>query len=188
MTYLRSPQHIENAKNALKKTQRKVLCAFCNAPYSIGNIARHENHCYVNPVNKKNCIVCDNPIKNYKTSKTCGYSCANTHFRSGPKNGNWSDNSYRTTCFHHHDKKCVVCGEENIVEVHHLDENSSNNKPENLIPLCPTHHQYWHSRHKHLIEDIVMEYINNWLVKVPGAAPSFSPSKGESVLTPRPPS
>lgn len=80
-----------------------------------------------------------------KDKVTCGYQCSNTYFRSGPDNPNWKQDSYRTTCFHYHSKECVICGESNIVEVHHLDENHSNNQPENLIPLCPTHHQYWHS-------------------------------------------
>lgn len=43
--------------------------------------------------------------------------------------------------------------------VHHLDENKKNNNYKNLIPMCPTHHQYMHSRHKYLIEDEVNEYV-----------------------------
>lgn len=70
--------------------------------------------------------------------------------------------TYRTICFSHHKKKCVICDEENIIAVHHLDENKSNNNPSNLIPLCPTHHQYWHSSFKYLIESKVRDYIRNW--------------------------
>jgi len=69
---------------------------------------------------------------------------------------------YRTLCFKHHKKECVVCGEDKIVAVHHYDHNHNNNNIENLIPLCPTHHQYMHSRHKDLIEKEVEEYVHNF--------------------------
>lgn len=32
------------------------------------------------------------------------------------------------------------------------------NRPENLIVLCPTHHGYWHSKWRYLIEDKVTAY------------------------------
>ena len=78
-------------------------------------------------------------------------------------NPNWKENSYRTTCFHFHKKECIVCGENKIVEVHHLDENNKNNSPNNLIPLCPTHHKYLHSNYRYLIEDKVNEYIKDFI-------------------------
>lgn len=49
-----------------------------------------------------------------------------------------------------------------IVAVHHYDENHSNNDPKNLVPLCPTHHQYLHSRYAGLIKDKVNDYVNNF--------------------------
>lgn len=65
---------------------------------------------------------------------------------------------YATICFAYHKKECIICGEQNIVEVHHFDEDHDNNDPSNLIPLCPTHHQYWHSRYKYMIETVVTDY------------------------------
>ena len=115
---------------------------------------------------KKICPVCDKEFEaqegHSREKQTCSYACSNVHFRSGPDNGNWNEDAYRTTCFHHHKKECVICGEKNIVEVHHLDENKHNNEPANLIPLCPTHHKYWHSRYLNLVEDKIRNYINNW--------------------------
>ena len=110
------------------------------------------------------CPVCGKGIRYRKSDprKTCSHSCANTYFRSGVNHGNWKEDSYRTTCFHFHKKECVVCGETKIVSVHHLDENHNNNSPENLIPLCPTHHQYWHSKYKGDIEGVVLAYVNSW--------------------------
>jgi len=150
---------LENARLAGKE---KIQCNHCNKLFSKLNYKRHNNNCYLNPINIKLCVVCEQPIKNFKTSTTCGYSCSNKHFRTGSSNGAWKESSYRSTCFQYHDKKCVICSEENIVAVHHLDEDKTNNSPENLIPMCPTHHQYWHSRYKYLVEDKVLEYIKNW--------------------------
>jgi len=69
---------------------------------------------------------------------------------------------YKKICFTYHPHRCCVCGEENVVAVHHFDGNHFNNDPSNLLPLCPTHHCYIHSRFKDLIIDKVMEYIENF--------------------------
>jgi 5-methylcytosine-specific restriction endonuclease McrA len=91
-------------------------------------------------------------------------------FRRGKNNGNYStgnadERSYRVICFKWHDKKCIICGEDKIVDVHHMDRDHDNNSPENLIPLCPTHHKYMHSRHIDLIKDDVDSYIDNFKIK-----------------------
>lgn len=70
--------------------------------------------------------------------------------------------SYQAVCFRYHEKECVVCEEKNIVAVHHYNENHDDNRPENLVPLCPTHHMYMHSRYKYLIEDQVEEYVKSF--------------------------
>lgn len=118
---------------------------------------------------EKECPICGKKFitesgkKREKT--TCSHSCANVYFRSGIDNPNWSDKSYRTTCFMYHEKKCIICGEDRIVEVHHYDQNHNNTSPENLIPLCPTHHQYIHSRYKTLIESKMDNFRNEFIKK-----------------------
>lgn len=115
----------------------------------------------------KICPVCGKEFITEKGSKrektSCSYACSNTYFRSGKQNPNWREESYRSTCFEEHEKKCVICGEDKMVTVHHFDENRKNNSVENLIPLCPTHHYYMHSRYKYMIIDKVEEYINFFL-------------------------
>lgn len=166
--YLNSKEHLDNLSAAREKANRKDhQCVHCSKMYTKGNIDKHILSCDKNPTNTVPCPVCKSQFKPKKSSKgrfttTCSRACANTYFRSGPNHGNWSEKQYRSTCFHYHKKECVVCKESNIVEVHHLDENHDNNDPSNLIPLCPTHHQYWHSKFKHLIEDDVLNYIKNW--------------------------
>ena len=59
----------------------------------------------------------------------------------------------------------MYCGEDKIVEVHHYDGNRSNNKPINLVPLCPTHHRYWHSKYKYIVKDVVDIYVNNFNIE-----------------------
>ena len=71
---------------------------------------------------------------------------------------------YTTICFMHHKKECVVCGEDKVVAVHHYDENHDNNDPNNLVPLCPTHHQYVHSKHKHLVIDKIEKWRKNNII------------------------
>lgn len=96
----------------------------------------------------------------------CSRSCAN-HRGEGLEwgSGKRTITQYKAICFAHHERKCVACDEKLIVEVHHLDENHQNNDPMNLIPMCPTHHQYWHSKHRHLVEPVVEEYIQKWRLK-----------------------
>lgn len=69
-----------------------------------------------------------------------------------------SSSHYRTIAFAHHDKECVVCGEDKIVACHHMNGEHDDNRPENLVVLCPTHHGYWHSKWRFLIEDKVRAY------------------------------
>ena len=90
---------------------------------------------------------------------TCSYSCSNTYF-ARKRNYPSRYKNYRTICWHHHDKKCAVCGEDKIVAVHHMDDDHTNNDPKNLVPLCPTHHVYWHSKYRSLIRDKVEAFIN----------------------------
>jgi hypothetical protein len=111
------------------------------------------------------CPICNKSFITLKKEdkRTCSYSCSNKMFRTGENNGNWKESRYRTTCFNKHEKKCIICDEKNIVEVHHHDQNKKNNKPENLIPLCPTHHQYVHSRFSHLVVPLIEKYRKKFI-------------------------
>ena len=140
--------------NAVRKN-----CAYCNHETNITNIKRHEKACPENPINKKECPVCEKVHS--KKGVTCSYSCANSYFRSGKNNPNWneSDTNYRVICFDAHGKKCIVCGEDKILAVHHINENHYDNRIENLVPLCPTHHQYMHSKYKNEIQPFIDKFL-----------------------------
>jgi hypothetical protein len=138
---------------------QRTCCEFCGKSTTKGNIARHKIACYLNPLVKIDCKVCGSPIKDYKHSKgTCSYACSNKFFRSGYDNGNWKGENYRNIAKIHHEMCCVICNEDKIVAVHHYDGNHDNHVPENLIPLCPTHHQYVHSRYKSLVIEKIDKY------------------------------
>lgn len=52
--------------------------------------------------------------------------------------------SYRSRALDKYENKCAVCGYDediDVLEVHHIDSNRSNNKLDNLIVLCPTCHK-----------------------------------------------
>ena len=139
----------------------KETCKFCNEKFIKAGIKQHETNCYLNPNNLKECVVCSSPIKNYRYSKgTCSHSCANTHW-AHVKNKD-ERLGYQALCFRYHKKECIVCGEDKIVAAHHNDHNHNNNDPENLIPLCPTHHQYVHSRYANEVQPTIDKYIQQW--------------------------
>lgn len=146
----------------MNRNLAKKDCKYCGVEVTLQNIKRHETNCIENPTNIGSCPVCKKTF-NSKFAKTCSHACANTYFRSGMNNPNAGENAhYRTICFHHHGKKCVICAEELIVEVHHINVIHTDNRPENLMPLCPTHHQYMHSRHKHLFESMVDGFVDKF--------------------------
>ncbi len=102
--------------------------------------------------------------KAFKRAIYCSRSCSNSIGGQAKAAIYHPDETakYTTVCFRHHPKECVVCEEQNIVAVHHYNENHDDNRPENLVPLCPTHHNYMHSRYKYLIEDQVAEYVKSF--------------------------
>lgn len=152
---------------------KDVGCQHCNQEVTIGNISRHEAACASNPTvikqKTKICPVCSTAFM--KDATTCSYACSNTYFRHGQVGGlQYSSDEalldradYRQLCFRYHEKKCVICDEQNIVAVHHLNEDHTDNRIENLIPLCPTHHHYCHSSFHHLIRDDIAQYVAEWI-------------------------
>lgn len=63
--------------------------------------------------------------------------------------------NYRISAFREYPHKCAVCGwddDDDILEVHHIDDNHQNNDINNLIILCPTCHRKLTS-HKYLLVD-----------------------------------
>lgn len=106
------------------------------------------------PKIQKICPVCGREfvalLGHPKEKRVCKRACSNTYFRSGSNNGNWKPLEerrtpcYRDICFQTKQPRCMICGWDIVVDVHHFDENEENNNPDNLFPLCPNHHKMIH--------------------------------------------
>lgn len=62
---------------------------------------------------------------------------------------------YRKRAFQEYEHKCAICGwneDEDVLEVHHIDENREHNEVSNLIILCPTCHRKL-TTHKYELKD-----------------------------------
>jgi 5-methylcytosine-specific restriction endonuclease McrA len=61
------------------------------------------------------------------------------------------------------DKRCLICGFDKIVDIHHLVERSKggSNELSNLIMLCPNHHKMLHhADYRHEILGIISEKMS----------------------------
>ena len=112
----------------------------------------------------KKCERCDKSFvfkgriktKAFKSAIFCSRSCANN------RQTWWNDNAtgYRTIAFTHWDKQCAICGFNKVVAIHHIDNNRHNNSPENLIPLCPNHHEMLHSKWSNEVVPLIENIVN----------------------------
>ena len=55
-------------------------------------------------------------------------------------------------------QKCMICGFDKIVDLHHLDEHKYNHSETNLIGLCPNHHKMLHDfRYRKEMRDLLKQ-------------------------------
>ena len=146
---------------------KKISCQYCKNMYWQGKLIAHEKSCILNPVHIKYCAICHTPV-NKRKAMTCSVVCSNKHTPRRPRNLKISDQTYRKICFSFHQKQCIICGEQNIVAVHHYDHNRNNNCPTNLVPMCLTHHQYVHSSFNHMVKDAMDLYVRKFAIRYAG--------------------
>lgn len=75
------------------------------------------------------------------------------HYSTIGEEGEATLYTYRAVSFKAYPHQCAICGwkeDEDILQVHHIDENRQNNKLENLIILCPNCHAKLTS-HKYIL-------------------------------------
>lgn len=163
-------------KLVITSTSKRELCEKLKVPYGgqttnliktrMNKLNLKFKKRYIHKRITKICPVCKTPFETYNGSRgeqqTCSYSCSNTYFRSGVNNGmHQKSPTYRTVCFATHGKKCAVCSETRVMEVHHYDENHNNNDPKNLVPLCPTCHRVYHSNYQSDIKPIIDKFVQS---------------------------
>lgn len=141
----------------------------------------------------KPCPVCGKEFETKKGHRrektTCSHSCSNTHFAE-KRNIPSRYKNYKTICFKKWPKKCLVCGYDRSIHVHHLNGNHADNTVQNLIPLCANHHEEIHSS-KYFDEVAQVLFTTHQLVavkKIKGTPKNFKvnqkydwPSKEEII-------
>jgi hypothetical protein len=106
-------------------------------------------------------------IKKQVAKVTCSNKCANNYFswKQGAKNIKQGSGSYaeRLTKYLYDNEQtpnCVVCGEADILDCHHVDEDRLNNDISNLVFLCPTHHASWHRNSCDKVFNAIVEHLD----------------------------
>ena len=110
----------------------------------------------VKPTPEKRCLICGKRFQRkrfvggtledytaYMKRRFCSLSCANSRTKGG----------LSRKAFHAQARKlkatnCAACGSSERLQVHHINENWTDNRPENLQTLCIFCHQFWHAMHR----------------------------------------
>ena len=149
-------------------TMVKVNCAKCGKEFEVElkkyNASKKENssfycskECYSHigsqlckcancgkEVWRANSQIARSKTGNIYCSRSCATAKNNTLFKSGENNPNYKGTNYRKKAFDNYEHKCHICGwneDEDVLEVHHIDEDRDNNELENLLILCPICHK-----------------------------------------------
>ena len=80
---------------------------------------------------------------------------------------------------------CVVC-QNRGGHIHHIDENTSNNKKENLVLLCNIHHDEAHTKHQlsqNLNSDSLHDAKQKWATEVEKRRKLISTMSGQLSIT-----
>ncbi len=118
----------------------------------------------------RNCAQCNKEFEAITSQKmtnkqiTCSNYCSNNYkkFKEDRLNNRlFAEESYRVAARNAGMHSCCICGESEVLDIHHIDEDRDNNSVSNLMPLCPTHHMYIHRGKSHLIFDKMVEYLDN---------------------------
>ena len=125
--------------------RRKVNCIAC------GELMPHHAKEMCFKCYKKNwkspVITCKNCGKErpHKAFGLCGSCHIKLHHYEKTKEHNYRKyHNISVETYKRITKECKICGFDNLVELHHIDENHSNNSEENMIGLCPNHHKLIH--------------------------------------------
>lgn len=78
----------------------------------------------------------------FKKRQFCSLSCANSREKGGK-----SRKAYHARARKHRLPACECCGDTRYRQVHHVDEDWTNNAPANLQTLCIFCHHFWHAMH-----------------------------------------
>jgi len=138
----------------------KTLCPKCGR-YSLRITSGVCYNCYKKYVWKRNKIICKRCQRNiFHHAKGLCAGCYNFVFKLDAAKASNNKKKYNIEydLYKEVTKKCVICGFDKVVDLHHLDENRKNSKIKNIIGLCPNHHQMLHNfKYKKQILNVLKE-------------------------------
>ena len=121
----------ENIQNKYKNQQKLCICDYCNKEYTRAfSKAKKSKHGF---------NFCSRTCKD----KAQQIESGDKFISMRPKHYNL-DNNYRKKAFKYYEHKCAICDwneDEDMLEVHHIDEDRSNNSINNLLILCSICHR-----------------------------------------------
>ena len=82
-------------------------------------------------------------LSTFKRRKFCNLTCAGAR-KELTKHG------YSWRARRHLRLKCESCGYDKKLQAHHIDQDKTNNQPENIQTLCKFCHDFWHATAKRL--------------------------------------
>lgn len=161
-----------------QRDKTKRICELCNKHIYAPNFHQHIKICGV-AIKFIWCNTCGKSTTNLQyCSKRCSAIQNNTNGSIGytvyrNKRNIKKKRSYRDICFERWDHKCIICGWNISVDVHHIDENHSNNTQSNLVPLCQNHHTMTRMiEYKEELKRKILDIVNNMGLCVPAAKTS----------------
>lgn len=113
----------------------------------------------------------------------CSRSCANS-IGGKAKAEKYGVTGYGVIAERYYKRQCAVCGVEDILDVHHIDENRENCHPSNLIFLCPNDHYRLHRNKDERVKKVIEGHGTAWgghffckedvsRVRIPDAPPDY---------------
>ena len=125
-----------------KHKRNDVQCEGCGTTLPASSLKQHQSKCErFHP-----CQTCGTKTFNESyCSKSCAASANNSKGTIGyavyrAKKKISKRQTYRDICFEHWPHKCALCDWTICLDVHHIDDDHTNNDPKNLVPLCQNHH------------------------------------------------
>lgn len=151
-----------------KREHSQRTCQHCGKTFEPMNIASHERRC----IRWNICVRCGKQTRN---QKFCSHACSATFTNFAGttgystyrvKHGIQPTRTYRDVCFDIWEPKCVICGWDISVDVHHIDSNHKNHDPNNMIPLCANHHMMTRmAEHRDTIKEQLLRIVIGRLSK-----------------------
>lgn len=98
----------------------------------------------------------------------CSLQCANATGGKA-KREKYGLKQYASIAKSYYEEKCVVCGYNEVIDVHHIDENRQNNDPRNLVILCPNHHALLHRKNSSSVKLSIEQFMTeHWGISANG--------------------